>query len=100
MGQSNTVSLLGNVVMSGIQNGIVYSRQTNPDATPEESCHDASVIALQNLIGNSSLRIVKATKDLQAEMGPLPKSMGGKTLATLRREKKEAKKSGCKLIAQ
>ena len=93
---SNTVSLLGNVIMSGVQNGVVLAKQSNPAGTNEEIAHNTSVYALQTLLDSTQFRNAKAVKDLQMVMGPIPGTIGGKDINTLRREKK----SGQELIAQ
>ena len=93
---SNTVSLLGNVIMSGVQNGVALAKQSNPAGTDEEIAHDTSAYALQSLLGSAQFRSAKAVKDLQTAMGPIPCTVGGKDIHTLRREKK----SGQELIAQ
>ena len=77
--------------------GLVSARQTNPDGTPKCIQHDAGALALQGLLGNKQLKSAKAVKDLRDAMGDMPKSVGGKDIHTLRREKK---KSAEELIAQ
>jgi len=93
---ANTVSLLGSVILSGIQNGVTIARRQKPDSTPEEVTRDASAHALQGLLGSTQFRNAKAVKDLQQVIGPIPGSVGGKGINTLRREKKNGKE----LIAQ
>ena len=93
---SSTVSLLGSVILNGIQNGVALARQKKVDSTPEEIGQDASAYALQGLLGNTQFRSARAVKDLQTAMGPIPGTVGGKDINTLRREKK----SGRELIAQ
>ena len=95
------MSLLGNAVASGLQNGIVIARQEDPDANESKIMHDVGALGMQSLLGNSELRSAKATKELQAAMGPLPTMVEGKDISALRREKKEARKrSDSELIAQ
>ena len=93
---SNTVSLLGDCIMSGIQNGVVLARQGKPHGTDDEISHDTSAYALQTLLGSTQFRNAKAVKDLQTAMGGIPNMVGGEDIHTLRREKK----SGKELIAQ
>ena len=82
--------------MSGVQNGVVLAKQSNPAGTNEEIAHNTSVYVLQTLLDNTQFRNAKAVKDLQMVMGPIPGTIGGKDINTLRREKK----SGQELIAQ
>ena len=93
---ASTVSLLGSVILNGIQNGVALARQKKVDSTPEEVGRDASAYALQGLLGSTQFRSARAVKDLQTAMGPIPGTVGGKDINTLRREKK----SGRELIAQ
>ena len=96
---SNTVSLLGNVIVSGVQNGVALAQQQRPQGTPAEIEQDACAFALQGLLGGTQFRSAKAVKDLQGAMGSVPASVGGKDIGTLRREKREMR-SGAELIAQ
>ena len=93
---STTVSLLGSVILGGIQNGVALARQSKPDSTEEELSRDASAYALQGLLGDTQFRSARAVKDLQQAIGQIPGTVGGKDIHTLRREKK----TGRELIAQ
>ena len=93
---SNTVSMLGDCIMSGIKNGVVLARQGKPHGTDEEISCDTSAYALQTLLGSTQFRNAKAVKDLQTAIGGIPKMVGGKDIHTLRREKK----LGQELLAQ
>ena len=75
---SNTVSILGNVIVSGVQNGVALARQRIPDGTEGEIAHDASAFTLQGLLGSTQSRNAKSVKDLQKTMGPIPNTVGGK----------------------
>ena len=61
---SNTISILGSVIMSGVHNGLAIARQRKPEGTHEEIAHDTSAFALQGLLGSTQFRSAKAVKDL------------------------------------
>ena len=60
---SNTVSLLGNVIVNGVQNGVVLAQQQQSNGTPDEIEQDACAYALQGLLGGTQFRSAKAVKD-------------------------------------
>ena len=60
---SNTVSLLGNVIVSGVHNGVALAQQQQPNRTLDEIEQDACAYALQGLLGGTQFRSAKAVKD-------------------------------------
>ena len=73
------ISLLENVIMSGIQNVVLLAKQGRSNGTPEEVARDTSTYALQVLLGSTQLRSAKAVKDIQQAMGPIPQQVRGRT---------------------
>ena len=74
---SNTVSLMGNCIISGIQNEEVLAKQGKPKRTELEISHDTSTYALQTLLCSTLFRNAKVVKDLQTAMGPIPNLVRG-----------------------
>ena len=56
---SGTISLPGNVIMSGIQNGAVLAKQGRPNGMPEEMAHDTSAYVLQGLLGSTNSEVLR-----------------------------------------
>ena len=85
---SNILSVLGNVVLSGINNMMETAKNSKVEATIaiEEIEHGAGALGMQSLLGNTEILSAKEIKEFQQAIGPFPTSVCFNDIATLPRK--------------